>query len=174
MVLLPGLQPALFQSWRDGKNSGYKIKRQMKKPFIVLIILFQIQITFAQPTGQKEFFNKNCKLPSNATFLTNELKSTDKELSTYLLTNYPEYKLHSAVEFNLLFTPNAPICCYRTVVVEPDQISKIQKDTLLQRIIRFPGFKNLNINTPKKLSIFVGPSEIHKPDCTFFNINEKK
>ncbi|MFO0355495.1 MAG: hypothetical protein ACK50A_00970 [Sphingobacteriaceae bacterium] len=146
----------------------------MKIIIRICFLLFTSLLCKAQPTGQKEFYNKNCKLPSNATFLTNKLKSTDKELSTYLLTNYPEYKLHSAVEFNLLFTPNAPICCYRTVVVEPDQISKIQKDTLLQRIIRFPGFNNMNIKTPKKLLIFVGPSEIHKPECTFFNLNEKK
>lgn len=147
---------------------------KIKITFCIILLFFASLFCQAPPTSQKEFYNKNCKLPSNATFLTNELKSTDKELSTYLLTNYPEYKLHSAVEFNLLFTPNTPICCYRTVVVEPDQISKIQKDTLLQRIIRFPGFKDLNIKTPKKLLIFVGPSEIHKPECTFFHLNEKK
>lgn len=145
----------------------------MKIIIRICFLLFTSPLCQAQPTSQKEFFNKECKLPSNATFLTNELKSTDKELTTYLLTNFPEYKLHSAVEFNLLFKPNAPICCYRTVVVEPDQISKIQKDTLLQRIIRFPRFKNLNIKTPKKLRIFVGPSEIHKPECTFID-NWKK
>lgn len=146
----------------------------MKQFYFIIPLLYISHVVAAQPTGQKEFYNKNCKLPNNTNELTVELKSTDVDLSNYLQTNFPEYKLHSPVEFNLLFIPNVQPCFYRTVVLQPDLISKIQKDTLLQRILRFPGFQGLNIKGPKKLFIFVAQDKNFNYKCEFIGKSSER
>ena len=99
---------------------------------------------FGQASKEIEIINKNCP-PLNATsFIVDELTISDKEITEYLKEKCQKnFIKNGAVEFNLIFQPNTKPCCRRTIIVDPTQITKAQKDTLLKHILDFPSFNKI-------------------------------
>ncbi len=146
----------------------------MKKHYLLSLFLISYIFCFGQAPKEVVIVNKNCPSLNTSSFMTDELTISDKEITEYLRTKCPKYVIKTAVEFDLIFLSNTQLCCRRTAIVDPTQISKAQKDTLLKYILNFPNFNKIKIDKPKQLSLLVVFDETHLLNCFFVNTKGTK